>query len=382
MGGTPRVRGQRLLLGGGLLLLAFVVYEVGVVAVELRQVGVGVVPIVLQEILAYTANTAGWRASFPALPPSLGFRRLLAVRIAGDAVNYLTPTATLGGEFVRGAMLRGHAPASALVASVTVAKLAQTVGLIAFVAVGLATIVDHSLLPDHVRTALTGALGVLAVVVGLLVVVQRRGMFVPIVRLVDERLGVTRIRTSRHRMQAIDDAIRQVHAGGSIRFWLSAASFGLGFALGTVESYLVLWFLGVPVTIERALTVEVLSVAFNNALFFVPWRAGTQEAGKVLIFESLGLDPAKGLARASSIAFARWCGRWWECPSYSSIARPFARRRRRICRVRRKGLRERFPRPYARLLRQLAQRVGPAGGGDRRTSGRRGHAIGARHGHP
>jgi hypothetical protein len=44
------------------------------------------------------------------------------------------------------------------------------------------------------------------------------------------------------------------------------------------------------------LTVEVLSVAIDGMLFFVPAKAGTQEGGKVLIFTILGLDPAKGLA--------------------------------------------------------------------------------------
>ena len=47
---------------------------------------------------------------------------------------------------------------------------------------------------------------------------------------------------------------------------------------------------------SRAVTIEVLSVAIDALLFFVPAKAGTQEGGKVLIFHLLGLDPAKGLA--------------------------------------------------------------------------------------
>ena len=34
----------------------------------------------------------------------------------------------------------------------------------------------------------------------------------------------------------------------------------------------------------------------NNLMFFVPLRVGTQEAGKVLVFAMLGLNPAQGLA--------------------------------------------------------------------------------------
>jgi hypothetical protein len=34
----------------------------------------------------------------------------------------------------------------------------------------------------------------------------------------------------------------------------------------------------------------------NNLTFFVPLRAGTQEAGKALVFAMLGLNPVQGLA--------------------------------------------------------------------------------------
>lgn len=287
-----------LLLGGGLVLFASLLYDLGAAAVlaSLRLVGIGIVPIVLQEILAYTANTLGWLAAFPRSAPRLPFRRLLAARIAGDAVNYLTPTATLGGEFVRSGMLRGHAPTTSIVASLAVARLSQTIGLFAFVGIGLATVVDHSLLPGHLTRWIVAGLGVFAGLLTLLVLGQRRGMFGPLLRLAEARLGLTPGHGLGHALRRLDEDIVRFHADGSARFLLSSASFCAGFALGTVESYLALWFLGMPVTVERALTIEVLSVAFNNLLFFVPLRAGTQEAGKVLIFGLLGLDPAKGLA--------------------------------------------------------------------------------------
>jgi hypothetical protein len=98
------------------------------------------------------------------------------------------------------------------------------------------------------------------------------------------------------RMEALDGQIAQVYAHPSA-FVLSAAAFTLGWALGALEVYLILWFLDVPETSWRlALTIEVLSVAIDGALFFVPGKIGTQEGGKVLIFTLLGLPPAKGLA--------------------------------------------------------------------------------------
>jgi hypothetical protein len=42
--------------------------------------------------------------------------------------------------------------------------------------------------------------------------------------------------------------------------------------------------------------IETNSLLISAALFLVPWQAGTQEAGKALIFGLCGLSPASGFA--------------------------------------------------------------------------------------
>lgn len=289
---------ERVLLVGGLVLLAWLIHKLGATAVlaNLRLVGWGIVLIVTQEILAYTANTVGWLFAFRRPRPRIPFVRLLAARIAGDAVNYVTPTATIGGEFVRTRFLSGQASDTSIVASVAVAKLSQTVGQIAFVIVGLAVILDDTPLPAPLHRGLLGGLaGFSALAIGL-ILAQRRGMFAPMLRFV-QRLGLpAHVPDLMRRLQHLDEEIARFHGNADGAFFVSSASFFVGWALGVLEIYLILWFLGVPVTVHRALTVEVLSVAIDGMLFFVPAKVGTQEGGKVLIFTLLGLDPAKGLA--------------------------------------------------------------------------------------
>ena len=90
--------------------------------------------------------------------------------------------------------------------------------------------------------------------------------------------------------------IAAFHATGGWAFACSSVCFFLGWAAGVLEVYLILFFLQVPVTVERALTIEVLSTMLDALLFFMPGTVGTQEGGKVLIFSVLGLDAAKGLS--------------------------------------------------------------------------------------
>ncbi len=74
------------------------------------------------------------------------------------------------------------------------------------------------------------------------------------------------------------------------------AGFFGGWCMGAVEVFIVMTCLGLAPTWSLALTVEVLSVAIDALLFFVPAKAGVQEGGKALIFRLLGLDPTNNNA--------------------------------------------------------------------------------------
>lgn len=295
---------ERLLLASGIVLLGGLFYALDPreVLANLRHVGPGVLLIVLQEICAITANTAGWRLSFPSLPTRVPFVSVMAARLAGDAVNYLTPTASIGGEFIRVRMLGPWLAANDAAASVAVARLAQTVGLIFFLALGLWWVLPEVPLAPKVRRGLAVGLGVFAVLVTVAVLVQRRGMFGAAIRLA-KRLRLPIPASLEPAVARLDERIAETHRGGSARFLLSAGAFCVGFAAGTIEVYLALWLLDLPVSVHTALAIEVLSVAFDTLVFFVPGGIGTQEAGKVLVFSLLGLPPAKGLALGILVRF-------------------------------------------------------------------------------
>lgn len=210
-------------------------------------------------------------------------------------MNYVTPTATIGGEFVRLRMLRGQAGSTELLASITVAKLTQTVGQIAFILAGLAFVSRDLPFDPSMRRGLFVLLLGFGGVATALLLLQRRGMFAPVLRIL-RRLGLSHTPELLHRLERLDAEIIRFHGHAVGPFLVSTFAFAAGWAMGVVEIYLILLFLDVPVTLSRAVTIEVLSATIDGLLFFVPAKAGTQEGGKVLIFTLLGLDPAKGLA--------------------------------------------------------------------------------------
>jgi putative membrane protein len=315
---------ERLLLGAGVVLFLVLVYRLGPSAVwgNLHLIGWGFVVMLAQEGLSYLLNTTGWRFAFPPPRPAVRFRQLLAARLAGEAINNLTPTATIGGEVVRGRMLEGVVEPSSAWASVAIAKLMQTLAQMGFVFLGLLVVVRDTPLPAGFAHGLLIGLTVLSSGLFAAILMQRRGMFTAAARLA-ARLGIRIPERLGEQLHRLDAEIARFYAAPGA-FALSALGFFIAWCMGVVEVYVVLHFLQVGASVSRAVTIEVLSVALDALIFFVPAKAGTQEGGKVLIFHLLGLDPAKGLALGIARRLRELS---WSIVGLVVLARHHARRR-------------------------------------------------------
>lgn len=237
-------------------------------------------PVVLVAVL----DTLGWRFAFLR---EVGFRVLFTSRLAGEAFNLTTPAA-LGGEAVKAWLLRGHAPLDASLASVIVAKttitIAQGIFLLVGVVVAWSTILQGSLL----LYGMLWLLGLEAIALSLFVLVQTRGMFGWMGRLLD-RLGVGAIR-GRSTLGQVDNVLGRFYRKAPGRLALSIA-FHLGaWLLGSVETWLILKFLGTDVSIATATVIEAFGTAIKVATFLIPASLGALEGGFVATFVALGLS--------------------------------------------------------------------------------------------
>jgi hypothetical protein len=278
----------------GLAGLAVTVWEVGLAGVvrDLRVLGWGIGAILLVEVLNVVFNTWGWALAFPAGERTVSGRRLLAARLAGDGVNYLTPSGTVGGEFLRIRLLGPGVPLGLRWASVSVAKLGQTVAQAVFILLGLAVVLPH--LAEVSHPVAWGVAGGAALLVSLaLGWLLRRGLWATLAGLagglgLGGRLPASWAGPGRE----LDAALVRLGHG---RLAASLACFVAGWAVGAAEIYVILSWLGGPVDWQTALALETGSVVIDGILFFVPAKVGTQEGGKVLLFALLGLDPVRGL---------------------------------------------------------------------------------------
>ncbi len=275
---------QKLLLALGTASLGLLAWRIDVVVVRtaLLQVGWGMALIVGQEIVAHLFNALAWRFAFaPDDARSFPLGELVRLRVVGDAVNYLTPTATLGGEVARTAMLRDARDTGVRTVSVIIAKSTQTLAQAFFVTAGLVLVASERFSLGAFRSPLPWTI-VVVMSLGVLGLYGFRSRWRTSASWVWQRaFGARVIEFVRHHPE---------------RVALSTVLFALGYAWGVFEAYWICRFLGLPVPIVTAVAIEVLSITVDGILFMVPAKIGTQEGGKVAVFAALGLPVTLGFA--------------------------------------------------------------------------------------
>jgi hypothetical protein len=282
---------ERVAFAVAAITLAALVWVLDPAAVGKMVLGVGwgMALILSQEVVAHVVNAFGWRLAFTAEQArAVSLAELLKLRIAGDAVNYLTPSATVAGEFTRTAMLNDSHRFEVRAASVMVAKCAQTLAQFLFAGAGvvLAFWTGALDMPTDRAAYLVGAGVVAALAAGWF-------GFQWFERRSSRRPARPAAETG---FAAIVSVFRSFVVRYPGRCACSTLLFALAYAWGAFEAYWICHFIGLPVGVGAAFMIEALSTAFDSIVFIVPAKIGTQEGGKAVVFAALGFSVASGLA--------------------------------------------------------------------------------------
>lgn len=293
---TPRIRFFGAAVGLG--LLGWIISTVGwtAIAAELQRLGWWIVPILLFYMVIFGLDTWGWRFAL-GRRHVMPWRSLFLARLAGEAANYVTPLASMGGEPVKAYLLRRHhgIPMAEGIGSVVIAKTTLTIGLLLFAICGAAL---ASWQGSQARTLVWLSWLVtfgLSLGVALFVLAQRAGLFRRVATMARGAFGARFPLHGRHG-HAIDHSIQRFYRSQPRRVALSVLFHFLGWVAGVAEVWFILQILGIPVTVIQAWIIESLWQLLKAGAFLIPGAIGAQEGGILLIFLSLGLSSPAGVA--------------------------------------------------------------------------------------
>jgi uncharacterized protein (TIRG00374 family) len=280
----------------GALIVVWLVWEIGVATLvaELRKLSWRLPLILLPQAVTNLFKTEAWRLAFPRRRPRFGL--LFPVRLAGEAVNETTPTATMGGDALKAFLLvraSGGVPLEEGFVSVVVAKTALVASLAVFI--GGAFVLAWAIggMSSSILTLLAVLSAYMAASTAGFMWMQGRGMF----RMGGRALAWIglgdRVAVGADRLDADLRWFYRERRGQA------AAVFGLsvvGWATGALETWLMLILLDSPVSLLTALVIEGGATGVRAVGFLIPGSIGILEGGIVGIFALLGLGSGTGLA--------------------------------------------------------------------------------------
>jgi len=259
--------------------------------------GWGLLLTVSLEAFARLANTVGWRVTIENCPRRLGLGELFAARISGEAVDYVTPSAQLGGQFVMAMMVRHKLRMAAGLVTVVVAALAEMLGQVGFITGGMLVVLPFEARFYHLLWPALGGLALAIALAAGFFYIQIKRPFSHLWRAA-VRLDLSRVANDEMRDAAAeaDTLLLEFYAHHRWRLVLSCLCYLVAWGLGPVEIYLLLLLLHEPATWQIALLVEVFGQLIERATFMIPGKLVSQEGGKALVMAVLGYPADVGFA--------------------------------------------------------------------------------------
>lgn len=322
-------------LAGGLALLGVVLRETDLHTLvrDLVRVGwFGIGVILLVYALSFVSDSAGWQLTIPSAPLNLAWlRRLVVVRMVGEALNNVTPAAGMGGEPVKALLLKRHYGVAyrEAGASILLARTTNLLTLVPFLAGGLYMLEGDPRIAEGYKDAAYAAVLALGLGVAGFFLVQRLRLS----SLASHRLSRSRfaarfahhLEAALHHIREFDERLVRFYTGCRMRFGGALALALLQWILGVVEIYYAMYFLGQPVSLRDAWVIESVNQLIRAGTFFIPGSIGAQEGGFMLVCTALTGNPVVGVALAVVRRFRElvWIVAGLGCGWLYSLRTPF-----------------------------------------------------------
>ncbi len=283
----------------GIGLLGLLIHQIGYRELihEMAQLGWGLVPLVLIEGVADIFHTVGWRYCLSGPHRKFSFIRLFRINLAGTSINYLTPTATVGGEIAKGVLLSQKEGGTEAASGVIIGKLSQALAQILLVSAGsILTLWGVKMPPGAWPAMLVSSAILLSGVIGFLLV-QKNGKLGAVVRwVVARKIGGARLANAAHQITEVDRALQAFYRERPMDLPLSIMWRMVAYGMGIIQSWYFFYLVTGESHLRAAAGIWFLGTWFDLLSFAIPLGIGVQEATRVIAFNALGFQSVMGLA--------------------------------------------------------------------------------------
>lgn len=259
-------------------------------------------PLCLLPYLAVFAfDCMAWKISFGKHgTPGVHWWTLFKIRWAGEAVNYVLPTAYVGGEAVKVYLLhkRGIDPKVSAAASI-VSKSSQTLAMVIFIAIGAVLSLKYIPPDTGARQGMLIVTILAFVAVGALFWMQKHGLFTSLLGFLRFfKIRVKKLESQEEHLRHMDELTLKFYTEERRAFVATTLVFLLGWFADVLEIWLVCWLFGLDLAFTQAFAIEAFISVAKAVGMFSPGSIGVQEGGIVFLFKLFVLSAPVGVAYA------------------------------------------------------------------------------------
>ena len=248
----------------------------------------------------YLCRAAAWRCAFAGRQDTPSFRDMFQMRLAGEAIAYLTVAGPLLGEPAKATLLRRRMPMLVGLGVTLIEAGIYGLTSILVILVGLVLGLLRVTMDEKMQRA--GWVGALLLALFLLAVawlLRRRVRFLSaaVNWLARGRLGPW-LAPHRPRLTELEDHLLRFYGEHARDFRTLFLWNCLAQAFAMLEIYIILGALGLRATWEDLLILEGTTKVFKTLFFFIPARVGTDEGAMAAVFQVIGLGFSQGISLA------------------------------------------------------------------------------------
>ena len=294
----------------GIVFLVFLVWTIGARELwrELNSLGWGLFPFILGEGVSEMIHTLGWRHCLNPPYRSLSWWRLFQIRMAGYAINYLTPTASLGGEVTKAALLASDHRGPGAVSGVLAGKVCFGFAHVLFVLLGSLLILQCVDLPRSLWMAMLFSGLLVAGGITVFFLLQKHGKLGGAIRwLAARKVGGKFLEKAARSITGVDEALRAFFRDRPWDMWLAVGWHLVGYSVGIAQTWFFFHLLVPETPLRVAAAAWFLGMWFDLLTFAVPLNAGALEGSRILALKAMGYTSLLGMTYGVAIRLAQIC---------------------------------------------------------------------------
>ena len=269
------------------------------VAKYLQLIGFGYVYIILVTLVAMLMGTIAWRYTFDeGSIEHIPFLKLFTIRLVGENIGLLNPSNIIGGDAYKGYLLSKegvpyHKSTSSIVLSRMIMMSTQ---ILTFIVAALifAVVVEESALLKWITI---GAIVLILLLAGVGYLILMFGLTGRGVRQLLTRLGW---RSLIYKFKKIYVQLRSLYRNHKKRFYKAVGFNVLNWLIGSLEFWLIFYFLSTQISVLDALLVDQGVLVLKSFGAFIPGQLGVEEFSNKVMLSIVGIK-ATGLWVAASI---------------------------------------------------------------------------------